>query len=46
MSRSKVLEFLQENPGAERILRHALEWEENPEDKDRPGWTNFLRRDC
>jgi len=41
MSSSKVIEFLQENPDAERILRHALEWEENPDNKLRTGWTNY-----
>ena len=37
----KVLSLLREKPRLAKALRYALEWEEDPENEDRLGWSNW-----
>ena len=36
-----IFEFLLEKPEFARILRYAVQWEEDPKNRERPGWANF-----
>lgn len=38
---NKIFEFLLEKPEFERILRYAVQWEEDPGNQERLGWSNF-----